>query len=105
MIVESLTERRYSVVEKVDGRVYLHAGKKSAVEVALVVLAQHHPKRMTQVGLVEAVKRNGFSQNNANLAVSRIGPMLDLDEAGEIRLLSTGLRRAEEIIRAASASA
>ncbi len=78
LIVESLTERRYSVVEKVDGRVYLHAAKKSAVEVALVVLAQHHPKRMIHDHLVDAVKRNGFSQNNANLAVSRIKLCLTL---------------------------
>lgn len=103
LIVESLTERRYSVIENVDGRVYLHAAKKSAVEVALVVLAQRHPKRMIRADLVEAVKRNGFSQNNANLAVTRIKPLLDFDEAGDMRLLSTGLRRAEEIIRTVSA--
>ncbi len=103
-MVESLTERRYSVVEKVEGRVYLHAAKKSAVEVALVVLAQQHPKRMAPAELVEAVKRNGFTQNNANTAVNRIAPYLDLDPAGEVRLLSTGLRRAEAIIRAASAT-
>jgi hypothetical protein len=102
LIVGSLTERRYSVVEKVDGRVYLHAAKKSAVEVALVVLAQHHPKRMNYDDLVEAVKRNGFTQHNANVAVSRIRQMLDFDDAGEMRLLSTGLSRAEGIIRAAS---
>jgi hypothetical protein len=104
LIVQSLTERRYSVVEKVDGRVYLHAAKKSAVEVALVILAQHHPKRMFRNDLVDAVKRNGFSQNNANLAMTRIKPLLDVDEAGDMRLLSTGLSRAEEIIRAASAT-
>ena len=101
-IVASLTERRYSVVENVEGRIYLHAAKKSAVEVALVVLAQHHPKRMARVDLVEAVKRNGFSQDNANVAVTRIKPLVDLDNAGHMRLLSTGLRRAEDIIRAAS---
>ena len=39
-MVESLIERRYPVIEKIEGRVYLHAAKKSAVEVALVVLAQ-----------------------------------------------------------------
>lgn len=72
LMVASLTERRYSVVEKIEGRVYLHAAKKSAVEVALVVLAQQHPRRMSRDDLTGAVKRNGFSQNNATLAVSRI---------------------------------
>ncbi|CAN5513557.1 hypothetical protein BH10PSE7_BH10PSE7_00980 [soil metagenome] len=103
LFVESLTERRYSVIESVDGRVYLHATKKSAVEVALVVLAHHHPKRMIHNDLVEAVKRNGFSQNNANLAIRRIKTLMDFDEAGDMRLLSTGLQRSEQIIRAAAA--
>jgi hypothetical protein len=104
LMVESLTERQYSVVEKVEGRVYLHAARKSAVEVALVVLAQHHPKRMAPANLVEAVRRNGFTQNNAKVAVSRIAPYVDFDQTGEMRLLSTGLRRAEAIIRTASAT-
>ena len=102
LMVEFLTERRYSVVEKIEGRVYLHAAKKSAVDVALVVLAQHHPKRMSPADVVDAVKRNGFTQNNANVALNRISQYLDFDDAGEIRLLSPGLRRAEEIIKAAS---
>lgn len=101
LMVESLTERRYSVVEKVEGRVYLHAANKSAVDVALVVLAQQHPKRMTSADLVSAIKRNGFTQNNANTAVSRIAKYLDLDHTGQVRLLSPGLRRAEDIIRKA----
>lgn len=103
-LVQSLTERRYSVVEKVEGRVYLHAAKKSAVDVALVVLAQQHPKRMTLDNLVEAIKRNGFSKSNSRLAISRIKAMLDIDN-GEMRLLSTGLTRAEDIVRTASQQA
>ena len=99
LMVESLIERRYPVIEKIEGRVYLHAAKKSAVEVALVVLAQQHPRRMSQEDLINAVKRNGFSQNNSNLAVSRIVKYLDADDSGKLRLLSTGLRRAEVIIR------
>ena len=98
-MVESLTERRYSVIETVEGRVYVHVAKKSAVDVALVVMAQHHPKRMDRLDVVDAVRRNGFSPNNANLAVHRIGKFVDEDESGKIRLLSTGLKRAEEVIR------
>ncbi|MCF8478314.1 MAG: hypothetical protein K9G60_14900 [Pseudolabrys sp.] len=100
-LVESLTERRYSVVEKVDGRVYLHAAKKSARDVALVVLAQQHPKRMHPGDLIEAVERNGFTTANARLAVSRIQAVSDSDGSDEIRLLTTGLRQAEDIIRVA----
>ena len=102
-LVGSLTERRYSVVEKVDGRVYLHAAKKSARDVALVVLAQQHPKRMDPKELVEAVERNGFTPANAKVAVKRIQTVVDSDGSGAVRLLTTGLGQAEEIIRAATA--
>lgn len=101
-LVESLTERRYSVVEKVEGRVYLHAAKKSARDVALVVLAQQHPKRMQPIDLIDAVERNGFTNANAKLAVKRIQKLTDSDGSGEIRLLTTGLSEAEGIIRTAT---
>jgi hypothetical protein len=101
LIVESLAQRRYPVVENIDGRFYLHATKKSAVEVALVVLAQQHPKRMGREELIAGVRRNGFSANNAQTAVTRISKFLDEDDNGELRLLQPGLQRAEEIIRAA----
>ncbi len=104
-LVESLTERRYSVVEKVEGRIYLHAAKKSARDVALVVLAQQHPKRMNLEELIDVVERNGFTVGNARLAVKRIKNLTDADASGEIRLLTTGLSEAEEIIRAATKQA
>jgi hypothetical protein len=82
--------------------VYLHAAKKSARDVALVVLAQQHPKRMPPIDLIDAVERNGFTNANAKLAVKRIQKFTDLDGSGEIRLLTTGLSEAEDIIRAAT---
>jgi hypothetical protein len=101
LIVESLAQRQFPIIENIDGRVYLHAGKKSAVEVALVVLAHQHPKRMGREELKAGVRRNGFSGNNAQTAVMRISKYVDEDDGGELRLLSTGLQRAEEIVRAA----
>lgn len=101
LMVESLVERRYPVVEEIDGRVYLHAGDKSAVDVALVALARQHPKRMAREELVATITRNGFTPKNARLAVSRIVKFVDEDDDGELRLLATGLHRAEDIIRRA----
>ena len=59
---------------------------------------------MTREELIAAIKRNSFSQNNARLAVSRISGFVDEDADGQLRLLSTGLRRAEDIIRQAMKS-
>jgi len=97
-LVEALMERKYPAVEVVGDRVYLHAKRKSAADVILVALARRHPKRMSKEQLVAIATSNGFSRNNANLAVSRVEKFVDSDEDGMMRLLGPGLRRAEEII-------
>jgi hypothetical protein len=97
-LVESLVERKYPLVEDIDGRIYLHAKKKSAVDVGLVVLASRHPKRLSKGQLVDTIKRNGFTLQNAKVAVGRLAKFTDEDGNGELRLLVPGLRRAEEII-------
>lgn len=96
--VDALTERKYPVIEEVDGRIYLHAKRKSAVDVALVILAQRHPRRVAAEDLVTAIRGNGFSRNNAKTAVGRIKKYVDIDGEGRLRLLTTGLQRAEEVI-------
>jgi hypothetical protein len=100
-IVESLVEKKYPVVEEVEGRVYFHAKKKSAVDVGLVILARRYPKRVSKESLIEAIKRNGFKTNNATVAAGRVIKFADDNGQGHLRLLSPGLKRAEEIIAGA----
>jgi hypothetical protein len=97
-LVESLVEKKYPVVEEVDGRIYLHAKKKSAVDVGLVILARRYPRRVSRDGLIEAIKRNGFTLGNAKVAAGRIAKVADDDGTGQLRLLAPGLKRAEEAI-------
>jgi hypothetical protein len=97
-LVEALVERKYPVLEEVDGRVYLHAKKKSAVDVILVTLARRYPKRVHQSDLVSIVKANGFTEANAKMAVKRAVKYTDDDGGGNLRLLATGLQHAEKII-------
>lgn len=101
-IVESLVKKKYPVVEEVEGRVYLHAKKKSAVDVGLVILARQYPRRVSRDDLITAIKRNGFNLANAKVAAGRIAKFADDDGAGQLRLLAPGLKRAEEIIVDAS---
>ena len=100
-IVESLVEKKYPVVEEVEGRVYLHAKKKSAVDVGLVILARRYPRRVSKESLIEAIKRNGFKTNNATVAAGRVANFADDNGQGQLRLLAPGLKRAEEIIAGA----
>jgi hypothetical protein len=99
-LVESLTEKKYPVVENVEGRIYLHARKKSAVDVGLVVLAGHYPGRVSKGELTQAIKRNGFKLSNAHVAVGRVAQLSDENKQG-LRLLAPGLERAAAIIAAA----
>jgi hypothetical protein len=97
-LVESLVEKKYPVVEEVEGRIYLHAKKKSAVDVGLVILARRYPRRVSRDALIEAIKRNGFTIANATVAAGRVAKFADDDGTGNFRLLAPGLKRAEEII-------
>lgn len=97
-MVESLSARRYPLIEEVDGRVYFHYKDKSALDVALMALAYQHPKRMHQSDLVAAVKRHGFKAANAQVAVQRVKRFVDDDGNGNVRLLAPGLKRAEQVL-------
>lgn len=97
-LVDSLVEKKFPVVEDVDGRIYLHAKKKSAVDAGLVILARGHPRRIGRDDLTEAIRRNGFSLENARVAVRRLAKFIDYDGTGQMRLLAPGLKRAEQII-------
>lgn len=97
-LVESLVEKKYPVVEEVEGRIYLHAKKKSAVDVGLVILARRYPRRVSRDNLIEAIKRNGFTLANAKVATGRVAKFVDDDGTAQLRLLAPGLKHAEEII-------
>lgn len=97
-LVESLVAKKYPVLEEVDGRIYLHANKKSAVDVILVILARRFPRRVHRNDLMEMVKANGFSEANAKVAVKRASKYADDDGQGYLRILATGRQRADEVI-------
>ncbi len=100
-LVDGLTQRRYPLIEDVDGRVYFHVRGASARDVALLSLWHKHPGRMSEGDLVAAVVRHHFTEKNAKMAVSRLGGLVDRDEQGRLRLLQPGLREAEELVSSA----
>jgi hypothetical protein len=44
------------------------------------------------------IVRHGFTVNNANVALSRIRTLVDDDGAGNLKLLSPGIREVEQLI-------
>jgi hypothetical protein len=103
-VVEQLTQRQYPFIEEVEGRIYLHLKKKSAIDVALVTLLLHHPKRVTREELVANVVTNRFKRANALVAISRMRHLVDDDGSGNLRLLSPGVERAEQLLRTGNGS-
>lgn len=101
-LVDSLMERKYPLIEEVEGRMYFHLQKKSARDVALLALARRYPRRIPRQELIDTVKRNGFKESNARMAVQRIARFADNDGQDRLRLLAPGLREAEQITKEVS---
>ena len=97
-LVDGLTQRRYPVIEEVDGRAYFHVPAASAREIALLSLWHKHPGRMTRDELIAAVRRHHFSEGAAHMGVTRIARLVDRDTQGQLRLLQPGLAAAERLI-------
>jgi len=96
-VVEGLMKRRFPFIEEIQGRVYVDIGK-SAKEVALLILWTIFPRRMDRNTLQASVVRHGYSEKNAEVAVSRLVPYVDEDGVGNLRLRNSGVRKAEELI-------
>ena len=101
VIVEGLMRRRYPFTEDIDGRIYADIAK-SAHEAALLILWHVYPARMTNAELTASLVRHDYTNNNANVTVSRLNRFVDNDGIGNFRLRNTGLRRAEALIAKAS---
>ncbi len=96
-IVEGLMRRKFPLSEEIDGRIYTQIGD-SAPEVAIGILHEIYPKRMPKDELIKSLKRHTFSDNNANVAMTRIRKYVDVDDKDRIRLRGTGVQRVDELI-------
>lgn len=94
-----MVEKKYPRIEEVQGRLYFDFENQTAMDVALFALARRHPSRITKQELIGTVKRNGFKEGNARMAVQRVGRLVDDNGEGGLRLLARGLQEAERIMR------
>lgn len=98
-LVSGLIERRFPFIETVEDRTYFHLDGPSARKIALLLLRNVHPGRLSPDELIASITRHGFSLNNARLAISRLKRVVDSDSAGNLRLLRPGIDEAEEIMK------
>ena len=61
-----------------------------------------YPARMSREDLIASLMRHDYSENNANVAASRVSRYVDNDGEGNLRLRNTGLRKADDLIHEAS---
>jgi hypothetical protein len=100
-IVASLAEKRYPLIEEVDGRVWFHNRSATPRDKALVLLNRVHPGRMPRKDLLASLRRHGVGTSNASVVLSRLkgDGFVDENEHGGLFLLSPGRQRAEEVQR------
>ena len=97
-IVDSLVNRKYPVIEEVDGRTYFHLNGASAPDIALVALNYRYPGRIASGELIKLLKRHHFTEKNARTALQRISKYVDEDDNEQLRLLAPGIKKAEEVM-------
>jgi hypothetical protein len=98
-VISGLAQKKYPLIEEVDGRIYFHLAKPSARKVGLLRLWYSHPKRVSGEEILSTIKRHHFSEANARLALSRLRPLVDEDSTG-LRLLKPGVSEAESLVNA-----
>lgn len=103
-LVDGLIEKKYPLMEEVDGRNYFHIRNASARDIALLLLWQRHPKRFDESDLEDAITRHNFTRKNARVAIDRLRSMTDSYDAGH-RLLQPGIQEAEALLGKAQQAA
>jgi hypothetical protein len=97
-LVKSLSQKKYSAIEEIDGRVYFHLKDLSARDVGLLILWHAHPNRIDRVSLIDGIMRHGSSEANAKMGISRL-KHVDKDKDGKMRLLVPGINEAEQLLK------
>jgi hypothetical protein len=96
-IIDSLTERKYPIFEKIEDRIYVDRKKfKGALECGLLILYKLYPTRVSKMELINLVKLHNFRYSAVKL--ERFSPYIDSDVQGKILLRAPGRRKAEEIL-------
>jgi hypothetical protein len=97
-LVDALSQKRFSFIEDVDGRVYFHIKNLGARGTALLALWRAHPRRLSKHELMSTIERHGYSEENARMSLVRLRPLVDEDEKGSWKLLLPGIAEAETLI-------
>jgi hypothetical protein len=102
-LVASLTQKRFPMMEEIDGRLYFNLNKMSAREVGLLILWAAHPQRVSATEVRNGILRHHFSSKNADVAIGRLRILVDNDGQDNLRLRAPGIQEAELLMQAASA--
>jgi len=99
-LVDGLAEKRYAMLEEVDGRLWFHGKKAKPREVALVILSRGYPKRMKREDLLDALERHRVRKGNAQVVITRLKTDRLVDDGPTgLYLLAPGRQLADEVLR------
>jgi hypothetical protein len=97
-LIEGLSNKVFPDFENVDGRPYVNIDKVGATDLALLLLYDSYPRRISRRALVDATKRHGINSSAAEVAVHRQKDVVD-DDNGEWKLRAPGRQKAEQLLR------
>jgi len=97
-LIDEITNKVYPYFEKIDGRTYVSVNGLGAPDVALLLLYEAYPKRITRKTLVDAVVRHGHKDGAASMAVSRLNTFVDEDN-GNFKLRAPGRDKAAVLLK------
>jgi len=99
-LAEALTQKKFPIIEDVDGRVYFLLKGLGARGTAILALWLAYPERLSKNHLLGVVRRHGYSKANASMALTRIQSLVDDDGSENLKLLQPGLIEAEQLLAA-----
>jgi hypothetical protein len=97
-LIDGITNRVYSMFEKIGNRTYVNAAEAGAPMVAILLAYDVYPGAIHKRDLETAIMRHGFTASVANKAINRNMNLFD-NLNGALTLRATGRTRAEEFLK------
>jgi len=100
-ISDSLIERKFSIVERVDKVTFIHKKNISAREIILAILFLNGKEGVKRDEIIQQVKANGHTKNNAQTSLSQLTRerLIFENENQLVKILNPGVKKAEEILQ------
>lgn len=97
-LVTQLMDKKFPLLENIDGRIYINAKKVSPLEIGLVILNTVSPKRISKTELADQIIRHGKNRNATSIAMTRLKLYIDENDDCEWKIRANGRQKAAKVL-------